>query len=47
MSPVSGQGDFMKALFVLCALVMLGTALVGCKASAEVGDTASNVSVPR
>jgi hypothetical protein len=42
-----GKEIVMKALFVLCALVMLGTALVGCKASAEVGDTASNVSVPR
>lgn len=37
----------MKALFVLLTLAMLGTALVGCKAEAEVGDTASNVSVPR
>jgi outer membrane murein-binding lipoprotein Lpp len=37
----------MKTLFVVFALVMLGTAFAGCKASAEVGDTASNVSVPQ
>jgi hypothetical protein len=37
----------MKTLFVLVTLAMLGTALIGCRAEAEVGDTASNVSVPR
>ena len=37
----------MKTLFVMLTLAVLGTALVGCRAEAEVGDTASNVSVPR
>ena len=37
----------MKTLFVVLALAVLGTALVGCRAEAEVGDTSSNVSVPR
>jgi len=38
----------MKTLFVLVTLVMLGSALIGCRAEAAVGDKASsNVSVPR
>ena len=37
----------MKTLFVLCALVMLGAALVGFRAEGQVGDTSSSVSVPQ
>jgi len=45
----SGRKEFaMKTLFVLATLVMLGSALIGCRAEAAVGDKASsNVSVPR
>jgi hypothetical protein len=37
----------MKTLVLLAVTVMLGTALVGCKAEGKVSDAASNISVPR
>jgi hypothetical protein len=37
----------MRLLTVLFTLVVLGTALVGCKASGEVGDTQTSVAAPR
>ncbi len=37
----------MKLFFMLVTVTMFATALVGCRAEAEVGDAASNVSVPR
>jgi hypothetical protein len=37
----------MKTLVLLAAVVMLGTALVGCKAEGKVSDAKSNISVAR
>jgi hypothetical protein len=37
----------MRLLTVLLTFVVLATAVVGCKASAEVGDTQTSVAAPR
>ena len=37
----------MKTLVLLAVAVMLGTALVGCKAEGKVDEASSNISVPR
>ncbi len=37
----------MRMLFTLLALGMFATAMVGCRASGEIGDTATPVVAPR
>jgi hypothetical protein len=37
----------MRLLMVLMTLALFTTALVGCKASGEVGDTQTSVATPR
>jgi hypothetical protein len=37
----------MKTLVTLALLMLIGTAIVGCKASAEVGDAQSQIAMPR
>ena len=37
----------MRLLTVLMVLAVLGTALVGCKAEGQVGDTQTSIAAPR
>jgi hypothetical protein len=37
----------MRTLLMLLALTLLGSALAGCRASVGIGDTATNLTLPR
>ncbi len=37
----------MRTFMVLMTLALFGTALVGCKAEGEIGDTRTSVAAPR
>jgi hypothetical protein len=43
----TGKEIVMRLLMVLLTLALFSTALVGCKASGEVGDTHTSVAAPR
>lgn len=48
ITALAGKETFMKrVLFTLLVLGLFSTALIGCRAEGEIGDTQSNIGVAR
>ena len=47
LRPCPGKEIVMRVLFTLVALTLFATALVGCRAEGEIGDTSSSIVNPR
>jgi hypothetical protein len=42
-----GKENPMRVLMILAILAFMGSALVGCRAEGEIGDTATSIAQPR